>query len=240
MTRSTLKTLAIVVPVALGITCGILAQQPGGAPGAGFKGKGGGKGGAKATRAPLFFKEEWKQSEKGGEHPVDPAEAVSNPNLELKVYGDVKNLLETGAPGDETNPTHLWTGTCEKTCAATLRDKNNFADLTGLARIRWVTKTSGFQKVHPLIKLADGTWLVGDHGDGSTVDWLENEFAIGDVRWMRLNIEKVATTGNMVPNPDLSKVDEIGFTDLMPGSGHGPGGWVDVATIEVFAKPVPR
>jgi hypothetical protein len=38
----------------------------------------------------------------------------------------------------------------------------------------------------------------------------------------------------------MSKVDEIGFVDLLPGSGHGPGGWIDVATIEVYAKPVKR
>ena len=25
-----------------------------------------------------------------------------------------------------------------------------------------------------------------------------------------------------IEHPDLSKVDEIGFADLMPGSGHGP------------------
>jgi hypothetical protein len=121
-----------------------------------------------------------------------------------------------------------------------LRDKANFVDLTGLARIRWVTKTSGFQKVHPVVKLADGTFLVGDHADGTTTDWNETEFNVSDVRWLRLNIDKVATTGNWVANPDLSKVDEVGFTDLMPGSGHGAGGWSDVGKIEVYGKPVPR
>ena len=40
--------------------------------------------------------------------------------------------------------------------------------------------------------------------------------------------------------PDLSKVDEIGFVDLMPGSGHGPGGWVNVSRIEVHGKPIKR
>jgi hypothetical protein len=39
---------------------------------------------------------------------------------------------------------------------------------------------------------------------------------------------------------DLSKVDEIGFVDLMPGSGHGQGGWVDVAQVEVYGGSVPR
>jgi len=42
------------------------------------------------------------------------------------------------------------------------------------------------------------------------------------------------------PNVDLSKVDEIGFVDLMPGSGHGTGGWIQLGNIEVFGKPVAR
>jgi len=45
-----------------------------------------------------------------------------------------------------------------------------------------------------------------------------------------------------VEKRDLSKVDEIGFADLMPGSGHGAGGWADVAAIHVFGgsvKPMP-
>jgi len=38
---------------------------------------------------------------------------------------------------------------------------------------------------------------------------------------------------------NLSKVDEIGFVDLTPGSGHGQGGYSDVGWIEVYGKPVP-
>ena len=48
------------------------------------------------------------------------------------------------------------------------------------------------------------------------------------------------TKGTIVPNPDLSKVDEVGFVDLMPSSGHGQGGWSDVAQIEVYGRPVAR
>ena len=36
-------------------------------------------------------------------------------------------------------------------------------DLTGLAKVRWRTKQTGFHYLRPIIKLADGTWLVGDH-----------------------------------------------------------------------------
>jgi hypothetical protein len=192
----------------------------------------------RVTRPPLFLREEWKQTPAGGEHPVNPLEALANPNLELRMYG--KEMLMTGSAQDETNPVHLWTGLCATPCAATLRDTSNFADLTGLARIRWVTKVSGFHQVRPIVKLADGTWLVGDHADGSTLDWLQNDFSLADVRWLRLDISSVVTKGNLVEKPDLSKVDEIGFVDLVPGSGHGPGGWIDVATIEVFGKPVKR
>jgi hypothetical protein len=39
---------------------------------------------------------------------------------------------------------------------------------------------------------------------------------------------------------DLSKVDEVGFADLIPGSGHGAGGYVNVASFEVYGKPVKR
>ena len=31
-----------------------------------------------------------------------------------------------------------------------------------------------------------------------------------------------------------------GFADLMPGSGHGAGGYVNVGRIEVYGKPVKR
>jgi hypothetical protein len=204
-------------------------------------GRGRGAAAPRVTRPPLFFKEEWKQTPAGGEHPVVVAEALANPNLELKMYGTTsKEILMTGSAQDETNPVHLWTGMCTTPCAAALRDKNNFADLTGLARIRWVTKVSGFHQVRPIVKLADGTWLVGDHTDGSATDWLQSDFSLADVRWLRLDINAVVTKGNVVDKPDLSKVDEIGFVDLVPGSGHGPGGWIDVATIEVFGKPVKR
>ncbi|MEI9814576.1 MAG: hypothetical protein WDO18_18875 [Acidobacteriota bacterium] len=67
------------------------------------------------------------------------------------------------------------------------------------------------------------------------------EMAFNEMRWMRMNaVMKVAPTGNILATADLTAIDEIGFVDLMPGSGHGPGGWADVAQIEVFANSKPR
>jgi hypothetical protein len=146
--------------------------------------------------------------------------------------------------GQPTDPPNLWTGVCMSGVAATLRDRRNFVDLTGLARIRWVTRTSGFHVVRPLLKLADGTFLVGDYGEGAATSnstlFLESEFAVASVRWLRLDIDRVVTRGTWVEKPDLSRVDEVGFADLLPGSGHGWGGFVNVARIEVFGTPVPR
>jgi hypothetical protein len=199
------------------------------------------QGGAPATRRPpLFFKEEWKQTAAGGEHPVTP-ESVGNPNLELKLYGpSSKEIQLTGAANDENNPIHVWTGTCTGPCAVAFRDKSNMVDLSGLARIRWNTKMSGFHQIRPIVKLADGTWLIGDHADGTTRDWLYSEFSLADVKWLRLDIAQVVTKGTIVDNVDLTKVDEVGFADLMPGSGHGAGGWADVAQVEVYGRPVAR
>lgn len=146
--------------------------------------------------------------------------------------------------GQPSDPPNLWTGVCGTAVAATLRDTARYVDLTGLAKIRWVTRVSGFHVVRPVIKLADGTWLVGDYAEGaastnSTV-FLESEFAIASVRWLALDIDRVVTRGTWVERPDLSRVDEVGFADLLPGSGHGWGGFVNVSRIEVYGRPVPR
>jgi hypothetical protein len=193
----------------------------------------------RVTRPPLFFKEEWKQSEKGGEHPATAA-SIASPDLELKLYVPAGEILLTGAAGDENNPIHAWMGMCTSPCAAAFRHRSNLADLTGLARVRWNTKMSGFHQVRPIVKLADGTWLIGELAQGSTRDWLTSEISYSDLRWLKLDIARVVTTGTFLDKVDLSKVDEIGFADLMPGSGHGPGGWSDVAQVEVYGKSIAR
>jgi hypothetical protein len=224
--------------IPLTIACNAFAQQPA---------QGAAKGAVKAAPAerkrvpPLFFREDW-QEVKGVpvEHPITQA-AVANPNLEIKLYGPSgKDIVENGLPGNIDNPPHLWTGLCTSTCAAALRDRNNYVDLTGLAKIRWLIHTSGFHQVRPVVKLADGTWLVGDHGDETTLDYHVVEITLSDLRWLKMDMDKVVTRGDLLDRVDLSRVDEVGFTDLMPGSGHGDGGYSGVGWIEVYGKPVKR
>ena len=60
---------------------------------------------------------------------------------------------------------------------------------------------SGVHQVRPIVKLTDGTWLVGDHADGSVADWLQSDFSLADVRWLRLDITSVGTKGNTSTSP---------------------------------------
>src|SRR5437867_1001327 len=118
MPRQSAIVLTLTILIVLGVACSVFAQQPpqgqrGAAP-------------ARVTRPPLFFKEEWKQTPAGGEHPVNPAEALANPNLELRLYGaSSKEIQLTGAATDENNPIHLWSGLCTTPCAVALRHKEN-------------------------------------------------------------------------------------------------------------------
>lgn len=191
-------------------------------------------------RPGLFFEETWQQLPQGGEQPISQAH-VANAALELKLYGPANAELQiTGIDGSDVNPTHTWSGLCGAGCTFAFRHKDAFADLSGAARIMIQSKTSGFHKIHPFIKLADGSTYVGDYEIGQTYDFLFTEFRIQEVQWIVFNTETGVTRGVLLPEIDLSKVDEIGFTDLQPGADHGAGGWSDVAVIRVYANAVPR
>ena len=133
----------------------------------------------------------------------------------------------------------LWTGLETTPIAATLRDKNNYLDLTGRARLRWITRTGSLHVIHPVVKLPDGMLLAGSLAISTDGDFLENEVSFNNQRWFKLDPEKLVTTID-VKNPDLTRVDEIGFVDLMPGGGKGVAGWVNVSVVELYANPTPR
>jgi hypothetical protein len=123
--------------------------------------------------------------------------------------------------GEPTDPPNLWTGACTTPVAVTLKDRTSYVDLSGLAKIRWVTRVSGFHVVRPVIRLADGTYLVGDYSEGAaasnSTSFLETEVAIAPLRWLTLDISRVVTRGTWVEKPDLRRVDEVGFATLLPG-----------------------
>jgi len=221
-----------------------LAQEP--AQG----GRGGGRGGGRPAPPTLVMKVEWHAIPglTGGRPGVPDQVAVKqghivDANVELKQYGAAAKLLT--ANGD---PSSVWSGEVDAPFAVTFRQKDNYLDLTGAARIRWITKTSGFHVVRPVLRLADGTLMVGDLASANVPMLALTEFPIATIRWVKLDPMRVVTVsspGNSnneiwVQNPDLSKVDEVGFADLMPASGHGTGGYIHVGSIEVYGHPVAR
>ena len=127
---------------------------------------------APQTRPPLFLSEGWKQlTTPPDDHGAWPASqaAVASPNLQLTLHGtSAKEIVVVAVRGSaDLYPLNLWTGTTTSPSAASLRDRANFVDLTDpLAKIRWTVRTSGFHQVRPIVKLADGTWLVGDQATG--------------------------------------------------------------------------
>jgi hypothetical protein len=201
---------------------------------------------APVARPPLVFKQEWKMPA-GAQGPSNPdpccwvmsQDSVATPNVMLKVYGPSNNWAMVGNSGDEGNPIHSWTGLCPQACALTFADKNNYVDLTK-GKIRWNTKVVGFHVVRPVLKLADGTYLIGDLADGATGDWKVSEFYPSEVRWLRMDSDRVTGYGNWITKPDLTKVDEIGYADIVAGSAHNGSAGIDVATMEVYGKPVSR
>jgi hypothetical protein len=116
----------------------------------------------------------------------------------------------------DDDPFYVWSGLCHGNWALTLKNPGSYVDLSEYAKIKWRTKQSGFRCLRILLKLADGTWLVSDQCDCRSADWRIREFNISDIKWYALDI-KTITEQKPVDNPDLTKVDEIGITDLMAG-----------------------
>lgn len=194
-----------------------------------------------AVHPPLVFREAWRQPSHMGEltdenRRITP-EAVSNPNLKVSLYGaDSRNI---GVYSHEGR-LDLWTGMTSSPVAVTLSDKGNYIDLSvPLARVRWTTRTQSLHVIHPVVKLADGMLLVGSHGVSTDGEFLLNEVTFANQRWFKLDPVKLVTTVR-VDKPDLGRVDEIGFVDLMPAGGHGNAGWVNVSALEVYAGTRPR
>lgn len=177
---------------------------------------------------------------------------VTTPNVDLQLYGDGRNIVV--ATGAGANFPRLFFGLCTGPCGFTLRDRNNEFDLRGRASIRFTTIVSGFHRVRPIIKLTDGTLLIGDQAEGSTADYHQYDISFADCRWLRLDPVRGVTLGGTWVAADLSAVHEVGLFDVIPGSGAWTaeglavekqpappaGGWIAVSAFELWGQPGKR
>jgi hypothetical protein len=197
---------------------------------------------------PRLFREEWQQHPSALGVPTSPLKtaekyylltqaAVTVPSLELKVYGaDAKNVTIYR----HESRLDLWTGLVSSPIGILVRDRTGLMDLTGQARVRAVLRTGPLHLLHPAVRLADGTLLVGDVGIDTHGRFTQVDTFFEIQKWYGLDPITLAVK-LLVPKVDLTRVDEVGYVDLASaGGGHGTTGWSNVSTFEVYAKTTAR
>jgi hypothetical protein len=236
--RNSLAAAGMVVACVAGMTIGLLAQRGAPTPAAAQP---------QETTPPLLFKEQWQQAAGAVGVPTSPRRsqnqywlasqsAVTNPALEVKLYGaDARNLTVYIHEGRAD----LWTGLTGSAVAVTLRHRDNFIDLRGLARVRAILRTGNLHTLHPVVRLTDGSLLAGSHAIDTDGQFLQTEVSFENQRWYTVEPDTLGVKGQAL-EVDLGRVDEVGFVDLAPAGGHGSSGWANISWIEVYARPVPR
>ena len=194
----------------------------------------------------LLFHETWTRAPLS--QPMTQ-ENLGNQFLTLHIYGNANDIRKAMHPSDD----YTYTGETTANWAITVSDAKRYWDLTGSARIRLKTQNSGYRFVHVVIKTADGKYFVSEEGSGESSSWIERDYVFSDLHWRNLLMTDTPTNATnrrqpdpkrvpIIPTskatPDLTKVDEVGFSDLMPG------GWIPstsrVASFDLYGKAVGR
>lgn len=183
-------------------------------------------------RPELFFREDWKETPAA--IPVTQ-EHVANDALKLTLYGPGAVIKKSNHEAPVDDPFYVWSGLSQGNWAVTLKKTGKLVDLSEYSKIVWRSKQSGMRCLHLVLKLEDGSWLVSEQCDGKSLDWRIFQFNISDIDWYALNIDEVVE-GKPIEDPDLSRVQEIGFTDLMKGGGTPASSRLD--WIEVYGSSV--
>ena len=232
-------------------TAGQSGTQSGtqGAPPAGRQG-GGGRGGTPIPGStpppPLIFREIWTRAPMA--QPITQAN-LSNQTPTMHIYGNADHIRKSTHPLDD----YTYTGETTSNWAITVSDKDNLWDATGGGRFRLKTQNTGFRKTHVIIKTADGKYYASEEGAGESSVFIETDFVLQDLKWRNLLMTDTPTNASnrrqpdptrvpIIPTskatPDLTQIEEIGFSDLQAG------GWIPatsrVAAFELYGKVVPR
>ena len=174
---------------------------------------------------------------------------LGNQNLTLHIYGDATQIRKAMHPLDD----YTYTGETTTNWALTVSDKANLWDVTRGGKIRFKTQNTGYRFLHVVIKTADGKYYASEEGAGESSVFIESDFVFQDLHWRNLLMTDTPTNASnrrqpdpkrvpIIPTtkatPDLTQIDEVGFSDLMEG------GWIPatsrVKAFELFGKIVPR
>lgn len=213
-------------------------QPPGPGDGVRPEGRGRGAGPGGAVSAELIFEEGWMDLPMA--EPITQ-EHLSNKNLVLHLYGDSAHIRASNHRPDF----YTYTGETVTNWALTVSDPEYYYDLSGNGRMMLRTRNSGFRRTHIVIKTLDGQWFASEEGNPDSSAWINRDYVLSDLHWRELLMTDTPTNASnqrepdpsLVPiiplgtgDPDLSRVDEVGFSDLMPG------GWIPATSrVNVFA-----
>ena len=228
------------------------AQAPSGAAPAPAQGDARGRGQGGFTSPPdnpavLLFRETWATE---AAQPMVQA-SIRNTSLVLHIYGNPDDIRKTTHAA--ANEHYTYTGETTTNWAITLSDPKRYWDLTGDGRFRMETRSSGLRTTRVVIKTADGRYFVSEEGNPESSAWIVRDYIFRDLTWRTLLMTDTPTNASnrrqpnpkrvpIIPTtratPDLTKVEEVGFSDLMEG------GWIPstsrVRSWEVWGKAVPR
>ncbi len=177
-------------------------------------------------------------------------ENLGNQHLTLHIYGNADEIRKTFHPDED----YTYTGETVGNWALTVSDKTVVLESRPLtAAFDLKTRNSGYRFLHVVIKTADGEYFVSEEGAGESTAWIETDYILSDLHWRNLMMTDTPTNASnrrapdpkRVPivatskaTPDLSRVEEVGFSDLMPG------GWIPatsrVNAFSLFGRAVPR
>jgi hypothetical protein len=230
------RLISIVGVLAVIASAGMLAQQT---ARSGFTS-------APSDPARLLFHEAWTRAPMA--QPMLP-ENLGNKHLTLHIYGNANEIRKAFHPEED----YTYTGETVTNWALTVSDPASYWNLTRDGRIRLKTRSSGYRFLHVVIKTADGNYFVSEEGAGESTAWIETDYILSDLRWRNLLMtdkptnasnrrapdpKRVPIVATSKATPDLSRVEEVGFSDLMPG------GWIPstsrVNAFSLFGKSVPR
>lgn len=185
-----------------------------------------------ASGAPLYFREDWKETPAA--LPVTQ-EHVAAEGLRLHVYGSAGDRIKKSHHDElADDPYYIWSGECRGSWALTLSRADSAVDFSAGGVIRWRSRQNGERFPRVLIRLADGAFYVSDQTDTNSQQWHVFSFILERVTWSAFDMTRfVPLPGGRKPN--LSKVVEIGVTDLEPGGGAALCSRID--WIEVYGQP---
>jgi hypothetical protein len=194
--------------------------------------------------AELIFEEKWTRAPLT--QPMTQ-ENLGNQHLRLHLYGDIGGIRKTMHEIED----YTYTGETRNNWMITVSDPRNYFDLTLPGKVMLRTRNTGFRQTHIVIKTADGNYFVSEEGSGESRAWMNRDYILADLHWRSLTMvdtlnnarrpaapDRAVIVAAGVATPDLGRVDEIGFTDLMPG-GFIPA-TTRVNSWAVYGKTVPR